>query len=304
LSKTNISFSTFYKMFKRKIWQVIVIIGVVLSVLIILLTRYKLYAMPTTSMESTIKLRSKFWIDTWETKPTNNDLIVFKHLPNEKLGKENKSSFIHRCIATAGDKIEIKDGQLFVNDKKATHIPGLQFSYLVKSKNGISQKKFAELGISEVMEADVSAVRQTDFKVFIDESKANELKNLPSIVDIQRIIRPKGEFDEQIFPQYKGLNWNVDNYGPLQIPQKGLKISINALNLAIYGSLIQNAEGNKNVIIKDSSLLIENQPITEYIFKENYCFVMGDNRHNALDSRYLGFVAQKLIQGKVSWILD
>jgi signal peptidase I len=43
---------------------------------------------------------------------------------------------------------------------------------------------------------------------------------------------------------------------------------------------------------------MDGKPITEYKFKQNYYFMMGDNRHNSADSRYWGFVPEDHVVGK------
>ncbi len=48
---------------------------------------------------------------------------------------------------------------------------------------------------------------------------------------------------------------------------------------------------------------MEGQPYSSHAFRQNYYFMMGDNRHNSLDSRYMGFIPEEGIIGKAVLIL-
>jgi signal peptidase I len=106
-----------------------------------------------------------------------------------------------------------------------------------------------------------------------------------------------------IFPHDTTLfKWNRDFYGPLKVPAKGLTVPLTKENVAIYGETIQKYEGNKDVKISAYQISIEGKAITSYTFKQDYYFMMGDNRHNSADSRFWGFVPSDHIVGKAFFV--
>jgi len=92
--------------------------------------------------------------------------------------------------------------------------------------------------------------------------------------------------------------WQLDNYGPLPIPKKGQTIALTPANAGIYFKIIARYEPNEGITWQDGMIHQHGKPLTSYTVRQNYYFMMGDNRHNSEDSRFWGFVPEDHLVGK------
>ncbi len=103
------------------------------------------------------------------------------------------------------------------------------------------------------------------------------------------------------FPRNQQLGWNIREFGPLPIPQKGQIVLMNRTHYLLYRQLI-SWEQKKKLHLKGEQVLLGDSVITQYCFQKNYYFVSGDNMANSQDSRYWGMLPEEYIVGKATRI--
>jgi signal peptidase I len=210
-----------------------------------------------------------------------------------------KTNYIKRCVAIAGDTIQIVDHQVYVNSEPSSNPPDMQFNYTVLTKSQINDRILEKYEIDEYQITGRQANR-VQYTMSISPSIAEELSKLNFIDTVYVETRKDAEFN--IYPDASKFPWSGDFFGPIIIPHKGMTITINDSTLSQYGKMILRYDHNDDVKIKGGKLMIDGKEVTTYTFKQNYYFMMGDNRHNSLDSRYWGFVPEDHIVGKAFFI--
>jgi signal peptidase I len=55
--------------------------------------------------------------------------------------------------------------------------------------------------------------------------------------------------------------------------------------------------------VRDGKIYINGEQTDRYTVKQNYYWMMGDNRHHSQDCRFWGFVPEDHIVGKAKWVI-
>jgi len=248
-------------------------------------------------------------------KIKKNDIVVFnwpgdtvvkffdKNGPRIDKPIDKKSNYVKRCVGTPGDSLSIKDGAIFINGKELI-LPERakpQYSYVVvyDKKTPINiDGMMQDLKITPA-DAPMAMNQNNDSLYFpaVTLESAEKLKQIPGFTSVSRFVNKKP--DLSVFPHSKP--WNIDNYGPIYIPEEGKTVKLDLISLPLYKRIITEYEGNK-LEIKGSDIYINDKKATSYTFKQNYYWMMGDNRHRSEDSRYWGYVPENHIVGKPVFI--
>lgn len=245
-------------------------------------------------------------------KIKRNDIVTFywpadtvqrffdKHSPYQWKPIDKRSNYVKRCTAIAGDTLSIINGDVYINGiiEDYSNRTKLQYHYFIEPDATYSglEKFVKDRNITEYYVTN-------DQKIVLNLTNewANELKNNKRIKKVEKIIDTTKVFNRDIFPHSENYSWNIDNYGPIYIPEKGKTINLDNKNIVLYKRLITEYENN-TLRIDGNNIYINNQLTDKYTFKQDYYWMMGDNRQRSEDSRFWGFVPMDHIVGKPTFI--
>lgn len=245
-----------------------------------------------------------------------NDVIVF-HVPHEQQRPADLGThLIKRCIAVAGDTLEIRQGQVFLNGRPGAIGGQPQTTYFlgVANPNDEVRQALHDQQVVDYTQPDgISAAvtnpetGQLGYFISCSASVAAYFRRQPyvraltvagGIVPAYTLFPDAADFHVSGARSATPYGWQLDTYGPLPVPKKGQTIQLTPANAAIYYKIVAQYEHNQGVTWQHGRIYQHGRPLTQYTMKQNYYFMMGDNRHNSEDSRFWGFVPEDHIVGK------
>ena len=217
-----------------------------------------------------------------------------------------REPYIKRCIAIAGDTLEMRNEIVYINGRPQAWPDESETNFhVVTSGRPLDQTDMkAKYGLDMTDAGDLQpSVQPTgnpnEFEMLLTwKTRGKMLKDAFA----RKIILDIDSSTEGIFPNDEVHHWTRDDYGPLWIPREGASIQLTPLNYPVYERVIRTYEGNK-LVMRDGKIYINDREATNYTFKMNYYWMIGDNLHSSQDSRYWGFVPENHLIGKVTEIL-
>jgi signal peptidase I len=221
---------------------------------------------------------------------------------------DKKENYIKRCVAIAGDTLEIREGVVYINGKQNPIPPKSEITYEVET-NG---QQLDNTVMKEEYDIDIENPEEfapqggNKFVMLLTQDGADKMKKNA----LAKNIAPQLQRPQDIPAQYWGNitwpydtlhKWTADYFGPLWVPARGATITLTPQNYSLYQRAIRVYEGNK-LEMNGDKFFINNKETSQYTFKLNYYWMMGDNRHGSQDSRYWGFVPEDHVVGEASLI--
>ncbi len=221
---------------------------------------------------------------------------------------DKRENYIKRCVGVPGDKIQLRDGVLYVNDQKAYEPENAYLPWSITFDDNVQLSEQSVMRFCDDYTAEyMGGVEHNTFAFRLTKENAAKLNGVAGIKAVHPFFYKEHfmmipDSVANIFPNdLRYYNWNIDNFGPIWLPKKGDVLTLNDSTMAQYRRLIEIYEGNK-LEEKDGKIYINGKEVTQYTTKMDYYWMMGDNRHNSADSRFWGFVPEDHIVGK-AWFI-
>jgi signal peptidase I len=227
---------------------------------------------------------------------------------------DKKTNLVKRAVGVPGDSLEIIEGYIYINDKLTT-LPDRakpQYNFFINTggqvlNHNLLVKRYGAREGLRYPNGKFALTQKGGYYLTLTDAEAELIKNNPVVKEVKKLLNDQGN-KEDVFPHVDSLQWNMDNFGPIYIPKKGSTVTLNRNILPFYKRIIQEYEKN-NLELKGNKIFINGQETNNYTFKQNYYWMMGDNRQNSLDARKWGYVPFDHVVGKpvfiwLSWDKD
>jgi signal peptidase I len=215
---------------------------------------------------------------------------------------DKTDNYIKRCVGVSGDMLEIKDDVVYDNGVKQELPPYSELNYIVT----VTTQFFDQDVMKKEYDVDFdkqeysSTGRPNEYRMLLTKkAKDKMLQNgFAKSIIVDSAYNGRGG---EVFPYDTAHRWTRENFGPVWIPKKNTPLKLTAENFSIYERAIRVYEKN-DFYMANGKFYLNGKEVTEYTFKMDYYWMMGDNRQGSQDSRYWGFVPEDRIVGK-AWMI-
>ena len=231
------------------------------------------------------KMSSEYWNDPKAQERFNRQVLFSKIAGDSLITEVVARAPIYKIPTKYWESPKVQ--QKFLNDKNINLIKIGGDSLYTEVAGSVSQGLANKLGMK-------STIVENKININMTEEEAARLKKNPLMLSVKKVNHSP---DNAIFPHIKSNKWSQDNFGPIYIPKKGATVKLDSESLPFYRQIIKYYEFN-DLVENGDDIFINGAKADSYTFKQDYFYLIGDNRHNSLDARYWGYVPFDHVLGK------
>ena len=216
------------------------------------------------------------------------DVVVFHH-PPARGAVEDRPPYIKRVVGLPGQTVVIRAKHVVVDGRPVAPPPQSLSLYDLTVDESFTVEAAG-------LEGSVQRAARNRYVVAATPEEGWRLADDPGAVSAEPFLqRGSGT----TFP--RGRRWSLDDYGPLRVPQAGWTVPLDEAVATDYRLTMERFEG----VVLDrvgGAWRLDGVPADSFTFRQNYLFVLGDNRDDSADSRVWGFVPMSHVIGRAAFV--
>ena len=277
--------------------------GAVLVAVLLRAAAFEAFRIPSTSMEDTLLVGDFVLVSKLHygprlfgtrlpglDDPDRGDVAVFNYPPGLEAEAARRTPYIKRIVGLPGDTLSIRSKEVRVGAEVQAAPPAGRQLWEVRRSGPLSLDALRALGLADRVERRAPGL----WLVEGTAAQADRLRALPGVDAVYPLVRPLGD-GSAAFPA--AFRFSLDDYGPVVVPRAGATVALDDLSWPVVRTVIERFEGHRAERTADGFLL-DDVPAETYTFRQDYYFVLGDNRDDSADSRTWGFVPADHLIGK------
>jgi len=226
------------------------------------------------------------------------DILVFNYPVDDDVVSQ-KTNYIKRAVAVAGDTMAIRNKVFYINGQPEEMEETFEQHYhvTVRERLRLSEGKVRAAG-GRVLPSPGDA-----YRINMTASVADEMARWPEIEQVEPLVLPISFNDNarQPFTFAQGFRGNYHHMPQIVIPFEGQTVTLSDRNWHMYSDIITRFERNE-VSRAGERFVINGDTTNQYTIQQDYYFMVGDSRDNSEDSRFWGFVPDDHVVGR-AWII-